>query len=41
MDEKAEHLKEAEITQAERRTNLTKDLTSTITKNLTFIRIRM
>ena len=38
---KAEHLKEAEITQAERRTNLTKDLTSTITKNLTFIRIRM
>ena len=36
-----ERPKEAGTIQAEKLSNLTKDLTSTLTKNLTFIRIRM
>ena len=39
--EKVERPKEAGTIQAEKLSNLTKDLTSTLTKNLTFIRIRM
>ena len=41
MGEKVERPKEAGTIQAEKLSNLTKDLTSTLTKNLTFIRIRM
>ena len=41
MGEKVERAKEAGTIRAEKLSNLTKDLTSTLTKNLTFIRIRM
>ena len=41
MGEKVERPKEAGTIQAEKLSNLTKDLTSTLTKNLTFIRIRV